>query len=109
MDGIHDREEAPQDDMTKLFKAVVRWFETSYANGVILHSQIRWVVVAIFIGLSILFMAFALQLKPDEDQVDIFRFHLMFMESISLCHRFSYFIIILIVINFHIYLIPLQV
>lgn len=63
--------DAPQDDMTKLFKAVVNWFETTYANRIVLHHKIKWILLTLFMGLSIMFLVFAVQLGPDEEQVQV--------------------------------------
>ena len=61
--------DAPQDDMTIMFKAVVKWFGSSYANNFILHNKIRWVVLLVFLVMSIIFLVFALKIRPDEEMV----------------------------------------
>ena len=63
----HD--DAPQDDMTKMFKAIVHWFETTYANRVVLHSKVKWIVMFLFASLTITFFVYAMHLGPDEKQV----------------------------------------
>ena len=55
----------------ELFKCVVNWFEGPYVDYFILHPIIRWVVMIIFISASAVFMSFAVQLRPDEEQVSI--------------------------------------
>ena len=60
---------APQDEMTKMFKAIVHWFKTWYANNVVLHPKIKWVVFIAFASLTITFFAFAMHIGPDEKQV----------------------------------------
>ena len=60
---------APQDEMTKMFKAIVHWFKTWYANNVVLHPKIKWVVFVAFASLTITFFAFAMHIGPDEKQV----------------------------------------
>ena len=59
----------PQDDMTRLFRAVVEWFETTYAKNFVLHCKVKWVILAVFTALSILFFTFAMKLGPDEEMV----------------------------------------
>ena len=63
----HD--DAPQDEMTKMFKAIVHWFETSYANHVVLHPKIKWVVFFAFVSITLTFFVFAMHIGPDEKQV----------------------------------------
>ena len=63
------KEDAPEDNMTRLFKLVVNWLETSYANYIVMHRKIRWLVLAVFLGFSITCCVFATKLGPDEDQV----------------------------------------
>ena len=53
----------------ELFKCVVNWFEGPYVDYVIIHPVIRWVVLAFFVSASIVFLSFAVQLRPDEEQV----------------------------------------
>lgn len=62
-------EVTPQDNMTKLFKIVVTWLETTYANKIIMHKKIRWLLLSIFVVFSLTCVVFAWQLGPDEDQV----------------------------------------
>lgn len=63
------RNDAPQDEMTKLFKAVVRWFETTYAKCIILHKRVKWVLLILFASLTTMFFVYAMHLGPDEEQV----------------------------------------
>ena len=56
----------------ELFTCVVNWFEGPYVDYVILHPIIRWVVMIIFLSVSVVFMSFAVQLRPDEEQVSHF-------------------------------------
>ena len=63
------KEDAPEYNMTRLFKLVVNWLETSYANNIVLHRKIRWLVLVMFLGFSITCCVFATKLGPDEDQV----------------------------------------
>ena len=59
----------------ELFKCVVNWFEGPYVDYVILHPIVRWVVLAFFLSLSIVFVSFAVQLRPDEEQVSTKIYH----------------------------------
>ena len=55
----------------ELFKCVVNWFEGPYVDYVILHPIARWVVMAFFLAASVIFLSFAGQLRPDEEQVSL--------------------------------------
>jgi len=59
----------PQDDMTKMFKAIVRWFETTYADRVVLHPKVKWIVLVLFGSLTVTFFVYAMHIGPDEKQV----------------------------------------
>ncbi|XP_065662076.1 protein dispatched homolog 1 isoform X3 [Hydra vulgaris] len=63
--------DAPQDDMTKMFKNVVKWFETSYSVNFVLHNKLRWVVLLVFFVMSVIFLVFALKIGPDEEMVQV--------------------------------------
>ncbi len=56
----------------ELFKSLVCWFEGPFVDYVILHPVVRWVVLVGFTCVSIVFVSFAVQLRPEEKQVGLF-------------------------------------
>ena len=54
----------------ELFKSVVSWFEGPFVDYVIMHPILRWIILATFVCSSVVFMSFAVQLRPDEEQVN---------------------------------------
>ena len=62
----------------KMFKAIVHWFEGPFVTYIVIHRVMRWVLLLIFGAVSIVFVAFAVQLRPDEDQVLIFNTYFSF-------------------------------
>ena len=75
-DDDDDQETVPLRRRTKfikpigeIFKSVVCWFEGPFVDHIILHPIIRWVLLATFTAASLVFVSFAVQLRPDEEQV----------------------------------------
>eukprot|EP00795_Rhopilema_esculentum_P002676 gene2676-884_t len=48
-------------------------FSGPYVDYVILHPIVRWIVLAFFVVTSVVFMSFAVQLRPDEEQVQVWK------------------------------------
>ena len=61
--------EAPHDDMSQMFRRVVHWLETSYADGFVLHKKWRLLIMLVFYIISITFLVFAIEIEPQDEMV----------------------------------------
>uniref|UniRef100_A0A7M5XG14 SSD domain-containing protein n=1 Tax=Clytia hemisphaerica TaxID=252671 RepID=A0A7M5XG14_9CNID len=63
--------EAPHDDMSQMFRRVVHWLETSYANGFVLHKKWRLLIMLVCGIVSITFLVFAIRIEPQDEMVQV--------------------------------------